>query len=110
LIVTDRITELTGTVTDATGRPAGDDWIVVFSADKKHWWSGSRRMRLVRPEAKGLYRLRSLPAGTYVVTTIRDAVGLGQNDLLARLPALAATGVRVTLAEGERKVQDLRVK
>jgi hypothetical protein len=108
LTVTDQITELTGTVTDAAGKPDTDDWILVFSADKKYWWTRSRRVRLVRPDTKGLYRLRALPAGNYVVTTIRDAIGLRQDDLLARLPTLAGTGVRVTIAEGERKVQDLQ--
>jgi protocatechuate 3,4-dioxygenase beta subunit len=110
LTVTDRITELTGTVTDAAGTPARDDWIVVFSADKKYWWPRSRRVRLIRPDAKGLYRLRALPAGNYVVAPVPDAIGLGQDELLARLPTLAGAGARVTLAEGERKVQDLRVK
>jgi hypothetical protein len=110
LTVTDQISELTGTVIDAAGRPDTDDWVVAFSTDKRYWWAGSRRVRLVRPDARGRYRLRALPAGSYTVTTIRDAIGLGQNDLLARLPTLAATGVRVVLAEGERKMQDLRVK
>jgi protocatechuate 3,4-dioxygenase beta subunit len=110
LTVTDRISELTGTVTDAAGKPALDDWIVVFSAEKKHWWSRSRRVRLIRPDPKGQYRLRALPAGNYIVAPVPDAIGLSQEELLSRLPALAAAGVRLTLAEGERKVQDLRVK
>jgi hypothetical protein len=110
LTVTDRITELTGTVTDAAGKPAGDDWMVVFSADKKYWWPRSRRVRLIRPDAKGSYRVRALPAGTYIVAPVPHAIGLGQEELLARLPTLGAAGIRVTLAEGERKVQDLRVK
>jgi hypothetical protein len=110
LTVTDRITELTGTVTDAAGKPDSDDWVIVFSSDKKYWWPRSRRVRLIRPDAKGSYRVRALPAGSYIVAPVPDAIGLSQDELLSRLPALGTTGVRVTLAEGERKVQDLRVK
>ena len=105
LTVTDRVTDLSGKVGDASTRPASFEWVAVFSADKKHWWAGSRRIRSVRPDAAGAYTIRGLPAGSYVVTVVPDPAVLMDP---AKLAALAATGTRVTLAEGERKVQDLR--
>jgi hypothetical protein len=107
LTVTDRISELSGKVTDAADKP-GQDWVLVFSTDKKYWWSGSRRVRMIRPDGDGRYVLPGLPAGTYVVTLIANP--MAPNEWTTRLPALAGTGVRVTIAEGERKGQDLRVK
>jgi protocatechuate 3,4-dioxygenase beta subunit len=106
LTVTDRISELSGRVTDAADKPSRDDLVVVFSADKRHWWRGSRRTRIVRPDAKGVYKVRPLPPGPYIVTVVTDPIP--ENELLAKLPGLASTGTRVTIAEGEQKVQDLR--
>jgi hypothetical protein len=105
LTVTDRISELTGKVAGASDTQTRDESVVVFSADQRHWWAGSRRTRVVRPDAKGLYTVRPLPPGTYIVTLLPNAVS--QEELLFRLPALAGTGVRVTIGDGERKVQDL---
>jgi hypothetical protein len=105
LTVTDRISELTGKVSGASDRQIGDESVVVFSADQRHWWAGSRRTRVVRPDAKGLYTVRALPPGAYIVTLLPNPVA--QDELLSSLPALAGTGVRVTIGDGERKVQDL---
>lgn len=106
LTVTERISELSGRVSDAADKPTRDDLVLVFSADKRHWWPGSRRTRIVRPDAKGVYRVRPLPPGPYIVTLVTDPIS--ENDLPAKLPGLAGTGTRVTIAEGEQKVQDLR--
>ncbi|HEX7778877.1 MAG TPA: hypothetical protein VF424_06560, partial [Vicinamibacterales bacterium] len=108
LIATDRISELSGRVADATGKPTQTDWVVVFSTDRKYWWRSSRRVRLVRPNANGEYSVRALPAGTYVVAAIPNP--RSEDELLTNLPGLASAGARVTIAEGDRKVQDLRVR
>ena len=93
-------------LTDAADKPSRDDLVAVFSADKRHWWRGSRRIRLVRPDAKGVYKVRPLPPGAYIITLLADAIP--ETELLSKLPGLASTGTRVTIAEGEQKVQDLR--
>jgi hypothetical protein len=108
LTVTDRISELSGRVTDATDKPSTDHLVVVFSIERKHWWTGSRRVRAVRPDSNGRFAVRGLPAGIYYVALTKDS--MSQNELTAKLPTLTPSGVRVTLAEGEKKVQDLRGK
>ena len=105
LTVSDRVIELSGKIVDDATRPTSTGWVLVFSADRKHWWPGSRRIRSVRPDAAGAYTIRGLPAGSYVVTVVPDPAVLMDP---VKLAALAATGTRVTLAEGERKVLDLR--
>ncbi|MGE5834797.1 MAG: carboxypeptidase regulatory-like domain-containing protein, partial [Acidobacteriota bacterium] len=97
LTLTDRIGELSGRVADATDKPSRDDWVVVFSADRKHWYPGSRRTRVVRPDAKGTYLVRGLPAGSYLVALSREFLPRSL-DLQQRLQTLTPTGVRVTLA------------
>ena len=107
LTLTDRITELSGKVTDASSRPVAADWVLVVPVDKKYWWPSSRRIRAVRLSATGQYVVRGLPPGSYIVTTGPDPKVLLDPS---KLPALAATGIRLTLAEGERRVQDLKSK
>ena len=109
LTLTDRINELSGTVTDASDKPSRDSWVVVFASDKKYWYPGSRRTRVVHPDDKGKYAVRALPAGLYMVAISSEFL-LASRDLSQTLQTLAASGLRVTLAEGDKKVQDLRRK
>ena len=105
LTLTDRVTELSGKVTDASGRPVVAEWVLVVPGDKKYWWPSSRRIRAARLSATGQYVVRGLPAGSYTVTTAPDPKVLMDPS---KLPGLAGTGTRLTLAEGERRVQDLK--
>jgi hypothetical protein len=106
---TDRRTEISGRMQDAAGRPATDYVIVVFSADKRFWVPQSRRTQEVRPGADGQFVVRDLPAGDYLISALTD-VEPGQWNDPAFLAELAAQGtIRITLGEGEKKVQDIRV-
>jgi hypothetical protein len=105
---TDRPTEISGSVVDRAGRPAPGFPIVVFSTDRAYWTVGSRRIQQVRPSSDGKYRLSGLPAGEYYVCAVTD---LDQNQLYepSWLDALAAGSFKITLADGEKKVQDLKL-
>jgi len=109
LTVTDRITVLTGKVADPADDLRRQDWIIVFPVDKKYWYPGSRRTRVARPDAEGIYTIRALPPGPYIVAVSPNAPSQA-DDLQKTLQTLAPSGVRVTLAEGEKKVLDLRRK
>jgi hypothetical protein len=105
---TDRPTEISGSVVDRAGRPAPGFPIVVFSTDRAYWTVGSRRIQQVRPSSDGKYKLAGLPAGEYYVCAVTD---LDQGQLYdpAALDALAAGSFKITLADGEKKVQDLKL-
>jgi Carboxypeptidase regulatory-like domain len=108
LTVTDRVTVLSGTILDAAEKPAAAEWVLVFSTEKKHWSAGSRRLRAVRPDMASVYTVRALPPGTYFVTLLPQLIS--EEELIAKLPGLAVSATRVTIGEGERKVQDLRAR
>ena len=108
LTVTDRVTELSGKILDAAQKPAAAGWVLVFSTEKKHWVAGSRRLRAVTPEMTSTYTVRAIPPGTYFVTLLPEL--MNEEDLIAKLPSLVSAATRVTLGEGERKVQDLRAR
>jgi hypothetical protein len=63
---------------------------------------------MVRPGTDGTFTTTDLPAGEYYMAALTD---VERDDLAdpAFLEALVAASVRVTLAEGENKVQDLRI-
>jgi hypothetical protein len=108
LTFTDRTQEVAGTLQDPTGRPAPDFTIVVFAADSRYWTPQSRRIRTTRPGTDGKFTISNLPAGDYRIAALVD-IAPGEANDPALLEQLVAASYRFTLAEGEKKVQDLRI-
>jgi hypothetical protein len=110
LTLTDRVTEITGTLLDQLGRPAPEYSVIVISADRTHWTTSPRRTSgLVRLASDGSYRIAGLPPGGYVLAVVTDLEARELADV-AILEQLAASGIPITLAEGERKRQDIGLK
>jgi hypothetical protein len=109
LTVTDRQSEITGTLTDATGKPEADETVIIASTEERYWTPGSRRISYTRTRADGQYVFRNLPAGSYVIAVVSD-LEFGMQYDVEFLKSLASAGsTRVTLAEGEKLLRDLRV-
>jgi hypothetical protein len=108
LTMSDRRTELSGTLQTAAGAAASSYFVVVIPQDKSLWRPGSRRIKFTRSATDGSYVIRDLPGGGYVIATLTD---VDEEDLTeaAFLEKLTAAGVKLTLADGERKTQDLRI-
>jgi hypothetical protein len=108
LTFADRSTELSGTLQDATGAATSDYSIIVFPASKEYWQPQSRRIQSVRPGTDGRYTVRNLPAGSYMLVAVTD-VEPGEWFDPDFLEQLAAASMRITLSDGEKKTQDLRL-
>jgi Carboxypeptidase regulatory-like domain len=108
LTFTDRPSELTGLVQDASGQPATDYSIIVFAADRRFWTTQSRRIKSARPDHDGKYTLRNLPAGEYLLVA---AIDVEQDEWFdpSFLQRIAPAAIRVAISDGEKKVQDLRI-
>ena len=109
VMLTDRPTEIAGRLTAANGLPAPEHFIVAFPADPALWTNQSRRILSVRPATDGEFVIRALPAGDYLLAALTDLNGFDLQDGRF-LQALAAAAVPVTIAEHERKRQDLRIR
>ncbi len=91
-------------------RPALAGYFVfVFPTDKTSWYQGSRRMRPpTRPASDGKYRITGLPPGDYYVAALTD---FEPNDIFdaSFLDQLIGASFKITLGEGEKKTQDLKL-
>jgi protocatechuate 3,4-dioxygenase beta subunit len=106
---TDVTQEVSGTLQDPTGRAAPDYTIVVFPADRRLWSSPmARRIRTVRPGTDGRFSVTNLPAGEYRIAALTDIAPGDANDPNF-LEQLVNASIPFTLADGEKKTQDLRL-
>jgi hypothetical protein len=104
----DAVQEVNGTLQDPTGRPAPDYTIIVFAADNRFWTSPTRRVRSTRPGTDGKFAVANLPPGEYRVAAVVDVSPTEMTDPQF-LEQLVAASVKITLAEGEKKTQDLKI-
>ena len=105
---TDQVTELSGMVQDAAGQPAPEYHLVLFARDKTFWNTQSRRIRTIRPGADGKYVMPAVPPGEYLMTAVTDLEPGEQFDPVF-LEHLSRSAIGVTISDGEKKTQDLRL-
>jgi hypothetical protein len=104
VVLTDRITEIAGTVTDDRGRSAADARVVAFAVDRDLWYDRSRFAKIAPSDANGAFSVRDLPPGVYFVAAVDRRRASEENgewldpDLL---DSLTLGAVRITLSEGQ---------
>ena len=108
LTVSDRHSGINGTLESAAGVPAPEYFIIVMPADPALWTPGSRRVKATRPASDGTFKVIDLPAGDYLLVAVTDVVP-DEWEQLEFLRAIAPAGVKVTLADGQQKTQNLRI-
>lgn len=109
LVFTQKAAELSGNVT-ISGRATFDDTLVVlFPNDETLWRDSTRFVRAARPDKDGTYRFRMIPAhDDYLLVT---AVGLEPGQYMDPdfLRGVRDGALRVSLADAEKKIQNIRV-
>ena len=105
---TDKQAQLTGTITNQRGQPAPEQTLILYPADERYWVPQSRRIRSTRPSTDGQFTFSGIPAGEYKIVAMVD-VETGAWFDPAFLQQVDAASTRVTIAEGEKKVQNLQI-
>ncbi len=108
LVFTDKQTQISGTIASPAGAPVTDFTVLAFPADDTLWRPQSRQIMTARPDQNGKYQLRGLPPGEYYLALV-DPSEAGEWFEPAFLDPHRAGATRVTLGEGDLKIQDFRI-
>jgi Carboxypeptidase regulatory-like domain len=109
LTFTDNMAEVSGTLSDATGKPTSEFSVILFSADKSKWGPRSRRLKQpIRTGADGKFKFTGLPAGEYYIAALTDFEPADVTNPVF-LDQVAASAIKIAVAEGEKKTQDLKL-
>ena len=107
ITLSNRHTALSGTLMGADGRPLSNLVIVAMPEDRALWMS-ARRVRQTRPSTDGKFSFADVPPGAYLLAAVTD-VSDAELRTAEFLGSIASAGVKVTIGEGEKKTQDLRL-
>ncbi len=116
VVLTQRLTTVSGVVRDASGQPTNAAALLVFADDPGKWGvleldarrNGGRYVRRVTPARDGRVNISGLPEGSYVAAAV-EALDGGEDLDPELLQRLLSIGTRFTLNEGETRAIDLKV-
>ena len=110
LTLTDRRSEIAGTLQTAPGVPAPEYFVVAMPADPALWTpAAARRQKFTRPATDGSFSFLDLPPGDYLIAALTDLDpnGWPSADVLT---SIAPAGVKVSLGINQRVRQDLQIR
>jgi hypothetical protein len=104
--LTNRISMLSGLVTNSRGEPVNDYSAIIFSQDRDRWGDDSRYVDAGRPDQDGRYKVSGLPAGEYFAIAV-DSVDPAEAASTEFLERASRRAIRFTLGDGETRSVDL---
>ena len=109
VVLTNKVTTVSGRVADDRGRDVADYAVAVFSSDEELRYPQSRFTKLVRGGDDGTFKFRALPPGRYYAVALPD---LSQDNLMDAdyLERLVSIATAFTLGEGENQVLTLKLQ
>ena len=109
IVLTDKITQLTGTVSDRDSKPLRDFTVVVFPEDETKWAPLSRYVRSARPDQQGLFKIRALPPGDRYLAVAVDYLEEGGANDPEFLNQIKGRATRFRLGSGASTTVDLKL-
>jgi protocatechuate 3,4-dioxygenase beta subunit len=106
--VTNRLTTVTGVITDARGEPVKKTGVIAFPQSRELRSANPRYQSMGRTDDDGRYKMTGLPPGSYYIVAVDriEPGGAQDPDFLEKM-APNATGF--SLLEAETRVIDLRL-
>jgi hypothetical protein len=99
VVVTNRVSIVSGQLSDAKGVSVTDGTMIVFPEDAALWGEDSRRIRTARPDRGARYQIKGLPAGEYLAIALEYVEnGLWYDPEF--LESLRRHAQRVTVTDG----------
>jgi protocatechuate 3,4-dioxygenase beta subunit len=109
IVLTSKLTDVSGTVKGSDGQPAKDYTVVLFSDEPQKWLVPSNRyVTAARPNQDGRFQVKNLPAGGYYAVALEYVAQgeWGDPELLQRLVDKAT---KFSLDDGDTKTLDLKI-
>ena len=108
VLITSRVTTVSGQLLDARNQPLRDAPVLVFPADADKWFETSRTIRASRPDQQGQWQVKGLPVGDYLAIAL-DYVEDGAWNDPEYLESRRSGSERLTIAEGSSQTVALKV-
>lgn len=105
--LTNRVTAVTGLVTNSRGESSKDYLLIVFAQDRARWTAGSRYIRTGRPDQDGRFKI-SVPPGSYYAIAV-DYVEPGDATDPEFLDRVRFKATAFSLGDGETRAVDLKL-
>jgi hypothetical protein len=106
--LTNKLTTISGLVTNARGEPVKEYAAIAFAQDKEKWKIFGRYQGIGRPDQDGRFKISGLPPSDYFVIAL-DKVDPGQLTDPELLDAIRIRAIAVTIREGETRTVDLKI-
>jgi protocatechuate 3,4-dioxygenase beta subunit len=109
VVLTKKVTTVSGLVTDAKGNPVLDATVVVFPANEKLWTYQSRFIKAARPDQEGRYRMTALPGPEDYLVVALQGLEDGQAGDPEFLASIRDLGAKLGIGDGETKAVDVKL-
>jgi hypothetical protein len=111
VVLTDRVSEVRGTVRDDHDQPVPGSTVIVFSTDRDRWYASSRFFRASTVSAGGAFTMIGLPFGTYYAAAVARLPTEGEDAWqdTTFLNTLLTRTTTVTIREGQKQSLDLHL-
>jgi hypothetical protein len=97
IVITNKFPTLRGQLVDEKLQPA-EGTVILFPDDSSKWGEGSRLVRSARPDMTGLFEIKFVPPGDYLVAPV-DYAQTGAWDDPDFLKTLQDTATKITVKE-----------
>ena len=108
IVLTQRGSEVNGTVLDGRGTLMDDCVVVLFPQDRGQWTPLTRFIATSRPDQHGRFAISGMPRGTYLLAAV-DALAPGEEGNPEKLEQLRAGAVSLSLGDGESRTVTLKL-
>jgi hypothetical protein len=106
--ITNKLTTITGLVTNARGDTLKDYTAIAFAQDKDKWKVFGRYTSTGRPDQDGRFKISGLPPSDYFIVAV-DKVDPGQTSDPDYLDTIRIRATAITIREGETRTVDLKL-
>jgi hypothetical protein len=108
VVISSKVTTVSGVLSDSKGAPVADGTVIVFATEAEKWSEDSRFVRSARPDQQGQYQIRGLPPGEYFALAM-DYVQDGLWNDPEYLESIRRYAQRFTLGESDARTVALKI-